>query len=103
MPFRTPSVRSRFVTRARYLKADRQFLRDVADIQAEWGRGYPRFAVGEPGLPPERSCFPNDLFYPPKLTEGLHHYNCFLRDHVTLSKADAELVSEASYMWRQLV
>jgi hypothetical protein len=50
---RLPSIRARFVKRARHLQRHRPFLRALEDALARWNERYPELAIHDRGVPPD--------------------------------------------------
>ena len=93
---RTPSVRRRFVHRARTLKEHRGFLSDVDQAIAQWKSDYPAYAIGSrPVAPDEWWITPGQWFvWPPRLLTRLRTENAFFAENRT---------SSATLQWSQLV
>lgn len=66
--FRVPTIRRRFVSRARYLTTYPPFLKAMAAEAARWDADYPEYAIGRRGYPSESVGHPaNDEAIPPAL------------------------------------
>jgi hypothetical protein len=106
---RAPSIRRRFINRARYLKEDRGYRSALGRAIAQWNGEHPAYAIlGQPAVPERWQIGPGQwLVYPPQLLtrmriEGEQLRNARDRDHVDAFWAQ-ERTSEATYQWRQLV
>lgn len=64
-----PSIRQRYVRRARSLKEAPGFRKALDDIVSEWNKQYPRFEITRRGYPPDR---PYELVEGVKLPPRLH-------------------------------
>jgi hypothetical protein len=63
-----PSIRPRFVRRAKTLKRDKRFHQDLARARETWNRDHPKFAAHEEGqAPQDLDLQPLNIVWPPRI------------------------------------
>jgi hypothetical protein len=84
----TPSLRERYVTRAKYLKQDPAFREVIEKERGFWNDRFPAFAIRMPSYPPDshREDGPGRIIYPPQLASAAQRLDA----HLTPATWDAE-------------
>jgi hypothetical protein len=98
-----PTLRARYVTRARYLKEHADFRQAIEQHRTEWDERFPRFAIGKPASPPNDRLDSQDSFvivYPSSLAEAVARLDAQLS--AAAWDADDREASRGRYEWKQL-
>jgi hypothetical protein len=98
-----PTLRARYVTRARYLKERADFRLAIEQHRIEWDERFPQFAIGKPASPPNVRLDSPDSFvivYPAPLEEAVARLDV----HLTSASWDADdhKAAQARHSWRRL-